>query len=152
MILTRFISSRIAGPSELFSPDFRACARSPRWATRCSFAVQLSQLQLRCSTSISGPQASSLRSERSAERAGESVIAFCLADRNLSSKSLANYFQSKKRKSKVVRRSQIKKKKTARDRSINLRRRSRPPPSIDRRPPQPWLLLVSFQICRVWFL
>ena len=31
------ISSRIAGPGELFSSDFRACARSPRWKTRCSF-------------------------------------------------------------------------------------------------------------------
>ena len=25
------ISSRIAGPGELFNSDFRACARSPRW-------------------------------------------------------------------------------------------------------------------------
>ena len=35
----KFISSRIAGPSELFSSDFRACARSPRWKTRCSFCL-----------------------------------------------------------------------------------------------------------------
>ena len=33
------ISSRIAGPGELFSSDFQACARSPRWATRCSFGL-----------------------------------------------------------------------------------------------------------------
>ena len=32
------------------------------------------------------------------------------------------------------------------------RGRSRPPPSIDRRSPQPRLLQVSFQICRVLFL
>ena len=32
------ISSRIAGPGELFSSDFQACAQSPRWATRCSFS------------------------------------------------------------------------------------------------------------------
>ena len=31
------ISSTIAGQGELFSSDFQACARSPRWATRCSF-------------------------------------------------------------------------------------------------------------------
>ena len=32
-----FISSRIAGPGELFSSDFRACSQRSRWATRCSF-------------------------------------------------------------------------------------------------------------------
>ena len=62
------------------------------------------QLQLRCSTTINGPYASSLRSELSAKREVENVISFCQADRNLSSKSLANYFQSKKRQPKVVRR------------------------------------------------
>ena len=56
------ISRRIVGPGELFSSDFRACARSPHWKTRC-----LSQLQLRCSNSITGPQASSSRSELSAK-------------------------------------------------------------------------------------
>ena len=30
------ISRKIAGPGELFSSDFQACAQSPRWATRCS--------------------------------------------------------------------------------------------------------------------
>ena len=59
-----------------------------RGATRCS--------------SISGPQASYPRSELSAKRAAKKVIDFCSADRNLSSKSLAGYFQSKKRKYKVV--------------------------------------------------
>ena len=33
------ISGRSAGPGELFSSDFRACARSPRWAMRCSFGL-----------------------------------------------------------------------------------------------------------------
>ena len=33
------ISSRIAGPGELFSSDFRACAQSPHWKTRCSFGL-----------------------------------------------------------------------------------------------------------------
>ena len=28
------LSSRIAGPGELFSSDFQACAQSPSWATR----------------------------------------------------------------------------------------------------------------------
>ena len=36
-VAARLVSRRIAGPGELFSPDFRACARSSRGATRCSF-------------------------------------------------------------------------------------------------------------------
>ena len=32
------ISSRIAGPDEFFSSDFRACARSPCGVTHCSFS------------------------------------------------------------------------------------------------------------------
>ena len=32
-----FNSSQIADPGGVFSSDFRACARSPRWSTRCSF-------------------------------------------------------------------------------------------------------------------
>ena len=93
------ISSRIAGPGELFSSDFRACARSPRWATRCSFgsvksaAAAMQRLDQRSA------------SELSTKWTAENVIAFCRADRNLSCKSLANYSQSKKHKSKVVRRS-----------------------------------------------
>ena len=38
-LIDLIISSRIAGPDELFSSDLRACARSPRWATRCSFGL-----------------------------------------------------------------------------------------------------------------
>ena len=41
-----------------------------------ALSVQLSQLQLRCSTSTSGPQASSSRSELSAKQAAKNVIAF----------------------------------------------------------------------------
>ena len=89
-----------------FEPAHGACA-----GQCAALSVQSSQMQLRCSTSISSPQASSLRSERSAKRAVENVIAFCPADRTLSSKSLANYFQCKKRKSQVVRRLQKKRKK-----------------------------------------
>ena len=81
-----------------FEPAHEACA-----GKRAARSVQLSQLQLRGSTSISGLQASSPRSELSAKRAAKNVIAFCRADRNLSSNSLASYFQSTKRKSKVVR-------------------------------------------------
>ena len=36
--VTQTISSRTAGPGELFSSDFQACVQSPRWATCCSFA------------------------------------------------------------------------------------------------------------------
>ena len=52
---------------------------------RAALLVQLSQLQVRCSISISGPQARSPRSELSAMRAANNVIAFSRADRNLSS-------------------------------------------------------------------
>ena len=85
-----------------------------------------------------------------AKRAARNVIDFCLADWNLSSKSLACYFQSKKHKSKAARQSlKRKKKKTAR---LTCGGRSRPPPSIDRWSPQPRSLQVSFRICRAWIL
>ena len=86
-------------------------AHESRAAQRAALSVQLSQLQLRYSTSISGPQARSSRSEPSAKWAAKNVFAFRRADRNLSSKSFASYFQSKKRKSKVAGRSWKKKKK-----------------------------------------
>ena len=65
-----------------------------------------------CSTSISGPQATFPRGELSAKRAAKNVIGFSRADRNHSSNSLASYFQSNKRKSKVVGRSLKKEEKT----------------------------------------
>ena len=143
------ISSRIAGPGELFSFDFRACARSPRWKTRCFFGFFLSQLQLRCSNSITGPQASSSRSELSAKWAAKSVIAFCQADRNLSSKRLDTFKARNANLKFLDDRRKRKRKKTARS---TCGRRSRPPPSIVRRSSQPRSLQVSFQICRVCFL
>ena len=97
---------------------------------------RFSQLQLRCSTSISGQQAISPQNEQR-----RTWLIFCRADRNISSKSLAGYCQSKKRKSKVVRRSLKKRKKKkeqlSRSRSTS-RGRSCPPLSIDRRSPQPY--------------
>ena len=86
------------------APTFEP-AHEARAGRRAAISVNLSQLQLRCSNSITGPQASSSRSELSAKWAAKNVIAFCWADRNLSSKILARYIQSKKRKSKVLRRS-----------------------------------------------
>ena len=53
------ISSSIAGPGELFSSDVQACARSPRWATRCSFdlvksaAAAVQQLDQRSASEFS---------------------------------------------------------------------------------------------------
>ena len=44
-VLCYGISSRFAFPGELFSSEFRACARSPRWETRCSFGL----LKVSCS-------------------------------------------------------------------------------------------------------
>ena len=88
----KHISSRIAGPGELFSSDFRACARSPSWATHCSFG------SVSCSCNAAPrsvvrkralPIASSLLI---ANRAAKNMIDFCQADRNLSSKNLASYF------------------------------------------------------------
>ena len=150
--LTRTVISayrvELRAQANFSAPTFEP-AHEARAGQRAALSVQLSQLQLRCSTSISGLQASSPRSELSAKRAAKNVFAFCQTDRNLSNKSFARYFQSKKRTSKVVRRSWKKKKKTARS---TCRGRSRPPPSIDRRAPQPGLLQASFQSCRVWFL
>ena len=88
-----------------FSAPIFEPAHEARAGQRTALLVQLSQLHLRCSTSISGPQASFPRSELSSKRAAKNVIALCRAYRNLSSKSFASYFQSKKRKSKVVRQS-----------------------------------------------
>ena len=107
------------------APTFEP-AHGARAGQRAALSVQSSQMQLRYSTSISGPQASSLRSERSAKRAVENVIAFCLADRTLSSKSLAHYFQCKKCKSQNVRRLQKREKK----KRSTCGGRSRPPRSI----------------------
>ena len=84
---------------------FQLQLSSLRWATRCSFG------------SVSVDQRTS--TELSAKRALKNVIDFCLADRNLSSKSLASYFQSKKRNSEVVRQSLKERKKNS---SIDLRR------------------------------
>ena len=102
VVFTDPISSRIRGPGELFRSDFWACARSPRWATYL-LLFRFSQLQLRCSTSICDHQPSSPLRELFAKN----VINFCQTDRNLSSKSLASYFQHKKRNSEVVRRTAI---------------------------------------------
>ena len=90
------------------APTFEP-AHEARAGKRAALSVYLSQLQLRCSNSITGLQASSSRSELSAKWAAKNVIAFCRADRNLSSKTLARYIQSKKRTSKVIRRSYKKK-------------------------------------------
>ena len=87
------------------TPQLRLSSLRTKLALGNTLLFRFSQLQLRCSTSISGPQASSPRSELSAKRAVANVIDFCRADRNLSSKSLACYFQSKKRKSEVFIRS-----------------------------------------------
>ena len=122
----------------------------PALDQRAALSVQFSQLQLGYSTSISSPQASSLRSELSTKRAAENVIAFCRADRNLSSKSFANYFKARNANLTLLDdRRKKKKKKTVRSTSGG---RSRPPSSIGHRSPQPRSLHVFFQICRVWFL
>ena len=63
-----------------FKPEHEA-----RAGQRAALSVQLSQLQLRCGTSISGLQVSSPRSELSAEQATKNVIAFWRVGRNLSS-------------------------------------------------------------------
>ena len=83
----------------IFSARTFEPAHEARAGKRAALSVNLSQLQLRCSNSITGPQASSSRSELSAKWAAKNVIAFCRADRNISSKILARYIQSKKRKS-----------------------------------------------------
>ena len=142
------LSSRIAGPGELFSSDSQASAQSPGWATRCSLGSVSCSCVAAPRTAVRKralPVASSLL-----RWAAKNVIDFCRADRNLSSKSLASYFESKKRKSKAVRRRRRKKKKKTTRSTCGGR--SRPRPSIDRRSPQPQSLHIFFQICRVWCL
>ena len=121
-------------------------AREANAGQRAALSVQLSQLQLRCGTSISCLQASSPCSELSAERAMKNVIAFWRVGRNLS--SILTWLATSKARTVNLSRNRRKKKQTAR--SI-CEERSRPPPSIDRQSPQPRSLQVSFQICRVWF-
>ena len=96
------ISSRIAGPGELFSSDIQAGAQSPRWATRCSLGSISCSCDAAPRTAVRKralPVGSSLLTEQR-----RTWLIYCRAGRNLSSKSLASYSQSKKRKSKVVRR------------------------------------------------
>ena len=121
------ISSTIAAPGELFSSDFRACARSPRWATRCSFGSVSCSCNAAPRSAVLNralPVASYLRA--SSEECGW----FFEADRNISSKSLASDFQSKKRIFEVVGGGggggriveKEKKKQNKKNRSIDLRR------------------------------
>ena len=81
------ISSRIAGPGELFSSDFSIAGLRTKSALGNALPFRLRQLQLQCSTSISSLQASSPRSELSAKRAAKNGIDFCRADRNLQVKA-----------------------------------------------------------------
>ena len=78
-------------------------------------------------------QPSSPRGELSAKRAVKNVIDFCQADQNISSKSLASYFQNKKRKSEVVKSDRWKKKKKKKPSSIDLRK-AFTPAHVDRSP------------------
>ena len=88
-------------------------------AGQCAaLSVQLRQLQLRCSTSINSPQASSPRSELSGKRAAKNVIDFCRADRNVSSKSLASYFKARNANLKLL----DDRKKKKKNSSIDLQR------------------------------
>ena len=95
--------SRIAGPRRTFQLRLSSLRTKPVLTNALLLFSQL-QLQLRCSTSNSGPHASPPRNELSAKWAAKNVIDFGRADQNLSNNTLASYFQSKKRKSKVVRR------------------------------------------------
>ena len=91
-----FISSRIAGPGELFNSDFRACARSLRWTTRPSFglvksaAAAMQQLDHRSTIKRAHPVASSPLSEQR-----RTWLLFCRADRNLSSKAWLATFKAR---------------------------------------------------------
>ena len=144
----RAISSRIAGPGELFSSDFQACAQSPRWATRCSLGSVSCSCDAAPRTAVRKralPVASSLLSEQRrtwlifAEQIEIFQVKAWLATfkaRNANLKLLDDDVEKRK-------------KKTTRS---SCGGRSRLPPSIDRRSPQPQSLQVSFQICRVWCL
>ena len=88
-----------------FSAQTFKPAHKARAGQRAALSVQSAAAAMQHFELNNGPQASSSHSELSAKRAAKNVIDFCWADQNRSSKSLASYFQSKKCKSKVVRRS-----------------------------------------------
>ena len=88
-----------------FSAQTFKPAHKARTGQRAALSVQSAAAAMQHLELNDGPQASSSDSELSAKRAAKNVIVFCRADQNRSSKSLASYFQSKKCKSKVVRRS-----------------------------------------------
>ena len=138
------MSSRIAGPGKLFSSHFRACARS----RRCSFgsvscscdAAPRSVVRKRALPGASSPLSEQRRTWLIfADQIEIFQVKAWLATfkaRNANPKFLGDCRKKKE-------------KKTARS---TCRGRSRPPPTIDRRSPQPRSLHVSFQICRVWFI
>ena len=136
------------GPGKLFSSDFSSLCTKPTLGN--VLLLRLSQLQLRCSTSNSGQQASSPRSELSAIKvSSEERDRFCRADRNFQVKAWQATFKARNTNLKSLDDDVEKRKKKTRS---TCEGHSRPPPSIDRRSPQPRSLQVSFQICRVWFL
>ena len=106
-------------------------------------ALLFCQLQLRCITPNSGPQASSPLNE---QRKTWSIFAKQIEIFQVKA-WLAN-FKARNANLNLLDGDVEKGKKTR----STCGGRSRPPPSIDRRSPQPRSLQVSFQICRVLFL
>ena len=125
------ISSRIAGPGELFSSDFRACAWSPRWKTRCSFrllksvAAAMQQLDHRSASELF-PLASSPLSEQR-----RTWLLFAEQIEIFQVKACQDTFKARNANLKFL--DDRRKKKTARS---TCGRRLRPPPSIIRRSSQ----------------
>ena len=117
------ISSRIAGPGELFSSDFYACAQSPRWAMHCSLGSVSCSCDAALRTAVVRKRALPIVSSLLSEQRKTWLIFV----EQIEIYSLTSYFRSKKRKSKVVRRRRRKNKKTTRS---TCGGHSRPPSSI----------------------
>ena len=92
------ISSRTAAQTNISAQNFKP-AHKARAGKRAALSVQSAAAAVQ----HLGTQASSSCSELSAKRAAKNLIGFCRADRNLSSESLASYFQSNNCKSQVIR-------------------------------------------------
>ena len=142
------ISSRIAGPGELFISDFQACARSPRWATRCALGSVSCSCNAAPRTAVRKRALPVMSSPLSEQRKTWSIFAKQIEIFQV--KAWLATFKARNANLNLLD-DNVDKRKRKKTRSI-CGGRSHPPPSIDRRSPEPRSLQVSFQIFRVGFL
>ena len=123
------ISSRIAGPGELFSSDFQACAQSPRWATRCSLG------SVSCSCNVAPRTAVRKRAlPMASSPLGEQRRTWSIFAKQIEIFQVKAWLATFKSRNAYLTwlDDDVKKRKKTRS---TCEGRSRPPPSIDRRSP-----------------